>query len=766
MPPGSSNFNKFGSPNLRSSAPTRRQTRSVYNSLPATSPRKSMDPPKPPSPRKKRLEQRQKRNSEKVEDVADDETEVLANQMSLVDAVDDNQQATSSSSQSAVPPPPPSKPIAKYRNPGRNVANPASEYYSRKAYRSVLNGEDMDQEKDEPQIDGAARQAQITDTWRQEYSLGTQELAHPDYLPKTVVVDDDFVLRPKEPYIPPTKLVYCDDQAAYYDSKYFEKEDSYDPAHYDITAHDTMWIKKLNELRPLANDQPYLTVETFVKIMKALEIDTFKNIHNNLLDALHAVYIRHEKEEDIEKTECDVCRVKDCNENDEMIFCDMCNTCMHMLCAGIIEVQKDKDFICQKCQITNNPAHPCVLCPALGGSMTYDSTKTKWAHHVCALFTPEVLFGDPELRAPITGLEQIPTFRYQQLCCICDTRQGACITCSTHGCNETYHVCCALRAGCSVQVVENGSSYTISHCHRHSPHGEQRGIVIDEEFRDEKNPWLAKLEARFYVMTNYEKLAESLGIEEIVVSDVYEFWKQKRLKKRGPLIPHLHDVIRIQPVIDRAAQKVALDLDKAYNKAGISVGSLPYCVLPRNYFFRPAALMVTELRQTYLKRADEIFTRDITMTAMCMDREVMKHDLIKANIDQIRIARKMMKANCDDPLLMRAVFPEVREDEIQKAMKSPRKRMFAAKLNAYTREPFELEFKKPTSTPSPIKRKCQPSSPPLPKEKSADPPLQKSPLRPRNHHNQLPASRNLSSGIQNSFAVPQVPPRNKKMQKL
>ncbi|CAL2035353.1 unnamed protein product [Caenorhabditis brenneri] len=612
-----------GSPNLRSSAPTRRQTRSVYNSLPATSPRKSMDPPKPPSPRKKRLEQRQipERNSEKVED-ADNETEVLANQMSLVDAVDDNQQATSSSSQPAVPPPPPSKPIAKYRNPGRNVANPASEYYSRKAYRSVLNGEDMDQEKDEPQIDGAARQAQITDTWRQEYSLGTQELAHPDYLPKTVVVDDDFVLRPKEPYVPPTKLVYCDDQAAYYDSKYFEKEDSYDPAHYDITAHDTMWIKKLNELRPLANDQPYLTVETFVKIMKALEIDTFKNIHNNLLDALHAVYIRHEKEEDIEKTECDVCRVKDCNENDEMIFCDMCNTCMHMLCAGIIEVQKDKDFICQKCQITNNPAHPCVLCPALGGSMTYDSTKTKWAHHVCALFTPEVLFGDPELRAPITGLEKIPTFRYQQLCSHMVVMKPT--TCAAHF--EPAVVFKLLR-----MVHRTPSAIAIV---TRPP----MNIVLDEEYRDEKNPWLAKLEARFYVMTNYVKLAESLGIEEIVVSDVYEFWKQKRLRKRDPLIPHLHDVIRIQPVTDRAAQKVALDLDKV-----------------------TAALIVTELRRTYLKRDDEIFTRDITMTAMCMDREVIKHDLIKANIDQIRIARKMIKAKCDDPLLIRAVFPEVQE---------------------------------------------------------------------------------------------------------
>lgn len=737
-----------------------------------------MDSSKPLSPRKKRLEQRQipERNSEKVEDVEDD-TDVLADRISRVDAVDDNEQATTSSSQPAVPPPPAQKPIAKYKS-GRNVANPdpGSEYYSKKAYRSVLNGDDMDQERDEPNIHGASRQAAIVDSWRPEYSLGTQELAHPDFLPQTQIVNDDFVLKQREPYVPPAKLVYSDDQAAYYDSRYFEKEDSYDPAHYDITAHDTVWIKKINEIRPLASGLPYLSVELFIKIMKALEIDTFKNIHNNLLDALHTVYIRHDNDEDIESTECDVCRIKESDESNEMIFCDMCNTCMHMACAGIQEqdLHKDKDFICQKCTLTNNPAQPCVLCPALGGSMTYDFSKTKWAHHSCALFTPEILFGDHELRAPITGFENIQSFKYQQLCCICDTRQGACITCDQSGCNETYHVCCALRAGCSVQVIENSGSYTKTYCHRHSPSGE-RGVAIDEEYRLERNPWLAKLEARFHLMTNYEKLAESLGIEEIVVSDVYEFWKQKRLQKRGPLIPHLHDVIRIQPVIDRAAHKVALDLDKAYNKAGISVGSLPYCVLAKNQFFRPAVLMVTELRQNHLKRADEVFTRDITMTAICMDREVYKHNLVRSDVEQIGIARKMMKTtkvNEGQEELVRSAFPEVTDDEIRKAKRnaSRRRKSFGEEVSEFHRRPVELEYRKSASTPSPIKRKCQPvSSPPLPEKKSTDPPHQKSPLRPRNHNNQMPslAPRNLTSGSQNSFAMPQHPAaRNKKVQKF
>lgn len=736
--------------------------------MPATSPRKSMDGSKSTS-RKKRLEQRQKRPSEKVEE----EDEELVDQMAHVDTKDDDKGAPSSSGPAEPPTVAPAEREERTRKVRRNPG-PASEYYSRRIYRSVANGEDIDVDKDEPTIPGASRQAAIADSWKQEYSQGTQELASADTIPKMEVVDDDFFLKPKEDYVPPEKLVYCDDQASYYDSRYFEKEDPREPVHYEITAHDIAWMKKLNEHRPLTNGLQYLSLETFYKIMKALEIDAFKNIHNHLLDSLHVVYVRHEDVDAADDTECDVCRVVDCDDPEDMIFCDMCNTCVHLVCAGIQTLpEAGIDYICPKCEITKNPAHPCVLCPALGGSMTYDVTKTKWAHHSCALFIPEIIFENEEHRAPISNFENIAPERFTQLCSICDTRQGACVTCTYQGCEETFHVCCALRAGCSVKIVEmpnnpSGDVYHLAQCHKHSA---GREIYLDEKFKSAKNPWLAQIESYFQLMTSYEKLAESLHIEEIIVSDVYEFWKQKRIKKGGPLIPHLHDHISTTPTIERVAQKAAANLEAQHNKAGISIGSLPSVDSPRNYFFRPAALMVTEMRQINLKRAEESIKREAAMFAMIEEREQIKRKSVKEDSQMISVAKEMYKKGTKGTKLLKAF--KFSDDEIRDARSDASRKQFIRKLKAYTARPVEVEKQQM----SPLKRKM----PTERKEPAQAPGVQKSPLTPRNnpnHHPTASTARNLkspegpgpsSSGSQN-FAVPNLPststPKNRRSQKF
>uniref|UniRef100_A0A1I7UYM8 PHD-type domain-containing protein n=1 Tax=Caenorhabditis tropicalis TaxID=1561998 RepID=A0A1I7UYM8_9PELO len=735
-------------PSLRSSAPTRRQTRSVYAQLPATSPKKTM-PSLQTSPRKKKAEARQRKTLEKPPPILPEEEE-LSTRMALVVRTDDNEGPSSSSASSSsagsftgIPEQTPGKETVERSKKSRRNPNPAAEFYSLVPYRAVYAGEDIDPDKDEPDIANCCRQATISDSWRPEYSAGTQELAHPEALPQMVVIDDEFYLKPKDNYIHAEKLVYCNDQPEYVDLRHFEKVEPKDPVHYEVTAHDAEWIKMTNQNRLLTTGEDYLSVETFCKIIKALEIDAFKNIHNHLLDMLHVVYIR--QPDNNEDQECDVCRVSDCDVSDDMVFCDMCNTCVHMLCAGLIDLP-DPNFPwkCAKCEYTDNPAQPCALCPALGGSMTYNPTKSQWAHHSCALFIPEIIFENEETRAPITNFEKIAPERYNQLCTICDTRQGACVTCSQPNCEETYHVCCALRAGCTVKIQEvpNDPDHNIirvTNCHRHSV---PRSVLVDDAYRHFKNPWLAKIEEFFYVMTNYEKLADSLHIEEVIVSDVYEFWKQKRMRVGGPLIPHLHDHIQLEPCIYRVAQRQANNLEWVYNKAGISVGNLPACVdLTRNQFFPPAALMVTELRQLYLKRADESIERTCELSKMIEEREEAKRRLATETISEIRATCNGLKAGIQPQELLGIL--KVSKAEIRRAQ-SPK--VFADFLKKLEAIPSEI----PGSPP--LKRKLHPK---LAKPLEITIPQQKSPLRPRNNGSPLAQKASTSSaGVQNASPAP------------
>lgn len=277
----------------------------------------------------------------------------------------------------------------------------------------------------------------------------------------------------------------------------------------------------------------------------------------------------------------------------------------------------------------------------------------------------------------------------------------------------------------------------VTRCQRHSF---DTDIRIDEAFRRHKNPWLAKIETYFYVMTNYEKLAESLQIDEIIVSDVYEYWKQKRLRRGGPLIAHLHDHVRNTSTIQRVAEEAARYVDDMQNKAGISIGSMPGSSRP--HFFRPAALMVTELRQINLKRADESIRKTIRLTMMIEERETVKKRLHCDVMNQeLQAIRKLMATGIPSEEMLDMFKPTKSQmKEAQDGIPDFMKRVNRIKLRPQQDAPV-LEM-------SPLKRKY-PAASSLPKTPK---PAEKSPLRPRNHNPATPDAGNqrpTSSGTQN-----------------
>ncbi|SAM86060.1 uncharacterized protein UBRO_07994 [Ustilago bromivora] len=87
---------------------------------------------------------------------------------------------------------------------------------------------------------------------------------------------------------------------------------------------------------------------------------------------------------------------------------------------------------------------PAVLKAPLGALDAFKPTEcNNWAHVLCAVFIPEVVFSDTTRLKTVESCGNLPAWRYEAECCICHTPKGACVTCSEPFCRKTFHVSCA-----------------------------------------------------------------------------------------------------------------------------------------------------------------------------------------------------------------------------------------------------------------------------------------------------------------------------------
>ncbi|KAK6743745.1 hypothetical protein RB195_010814 [Necator americanus] len=325
---------------------------------------------------------------------------------------------------------------------------------------------------------------------------------------------------------------------------------------YESTRLDKQWLELLNEQR-LEMQRPALTMGMFLEIMNAFEIECYKNIHKKLLEPLHSPSSRLGEFD--EEAACDICRAFESEPDDEMVFCDGCNLCVHMSCYGL-QVLPPGEWLCMKCRFCFGRNPPCILCPTIGGALKCTDRKNQWAHVVCALWIHECRFGDFEKREPITCIGEIQEERWAAKCSICDTRQGACIKCSVSSCKVFFHVTCALRSGLEMRIEQDSDDdkvHMISLCSRHRSvkifdsddakcdPNQQPGSDEETEEYCISGP-LAKLEQTCYQFVDYKQIADRLSLDHLYVSDVFEYWKRKRLDNNGkPLIENLQDEVMI-----------------------------------------------------------------------------------------------------------------------------------------------------------------------------------------------------------------------------
>lgn len=187
---------------------------------------------------------------------------------------------------------------------------------------------------------------------------------------------------------------------------------------------------------------------------------------------------------------------------DQHLSCRDCRLTVHRACYGVNPSWNSSKWFCDMCLNDRNPAistsYECVLCPVtytehelmeppkvshkkktdrerekerLEKEMVAEASKlykirqkeagkptgpreplkrtagNNWVHVACAVWVPEIKFGNAKELEPAEGFGLIPAERFRDTCDICKTDQGACVSCHNTPCNARFHVGCASRSG-------------------------------------------------------------------------------------------------------------------------------------------------------------------------------------------------------------------------------------------------------------------------------------------------------------------------------
>ncbi|KAM0341722.1 hypothetical protein ACHAPU_009855 [Fusarium lateritium] len=198
---------------------------------------------------------------------------------------------------------------------------------------------------------------------------------------------------------------------------------------------------------------------------------------------------------------CAVCGVLE-PQGDQHLSCRECRLTVHRNCYGIMDNRNSGKWTCDMCANDKNPQvsihYKCVLCPveytehdfveqpkpthhkkkmsekdrererlevqqARKAAEFYRKKQedmnrpvnpreplkrtadNNWVHVTCAVWTPEVKFGNAKALEPSEGIPSIPRNRYSEACQVCNKNDGACVSC--HQCHTPLHVECARQKG-------------------------------------------------------------------------------------------------------------------------------------------------------------------------------------------------------------------------------------------------------------------------------------------------------------------------------
>ncbi|XP_007570190.1 bromodomain and PHD finger-containing protein 3 isoform X1 [Poecilia formosa] len=268
--------------------------------------------------------------------------------------------------------------------------------------------------------------------------------------------------------------------AAYY--RYIEcsPEDQETKAEYDMDEEDSAWLEMVNASR-LSEGLSAISPDNFELLVDRLEEEAYREAR-----------IRAPPQSAIDDDAfCCVCLDDECLNSNVILFCDSCNLAVHQECYGVPYVPEGQ-WLCRCCLQSPQKPVDCVLCPNRGGAFKQTS-ESRWAHVVCAIWIPEVCFANTVFLEPVEGVGNIPPARWKLTCYLCKQKgRGACIQCHKANCYTAFHVTCAQRAGLFMKIDPvretgiNGTTFSVkktAFCETHSPLGQESESDEESEGR-------------------------------------------------------------------------------------------------------------------------------------------------------------------------------------------------------------------------------------------------------------------------------------------
>ncbi|GMT03860.1 hypothetical protein PENTCL1PPCAC_26034, partial [Pristionchus entomophagus] len=401
---------------------------------------------------------------------------------------------------------------------------------------------------------------QLTDKWKEEWNEGVQVPLHSTKnLPRFETEPCDIPAVSKGPWRLPRDKYLLSTSAPY------EKEETHEvhavpPLRiYQGDRMDEMWLKARNSLHAT-----HIDLCTMLDLMNEFEIDCFKSLHHFVQTSLASASSTLNSTNMVdEEAPCDVCKIKDCDDDDPMIFCDGCNICLHVTCYGLTGIPEG-DWECDMCKAVGFARHDrlkCAVCPNTGGAMKEVEGGNKWVHMACAMWIQEIRFTQTKAgQLVVASLDSIPDRRWQLKCRICDQRMGACIQCDSPRCVTAFHITCAQKNGAyefSQKVDKDKSVEYVAYCKRHtkerkkmdgaSGNNKDTTKAAYQEREQRKEEVLREFEDEFFLYVKHEDAAKRLSVRPLHASDVYEYWKLKRHENGGkPLITNIECEIEVE----------------------------------------------------------------------------------------------------------------------------------------------------------------------------------------------------------------------------
>lgn len=454
----------------------------------------------------------------------------------------------------------------------------------------------------------------INDTWKPEWEKGVQVPVNPDsfnrspYYSRMADIDDKTLSTStnSNEFRMPKKLMQAHLDAEVYASTY------------DLDLMDLCWLRSLQE----SEENVCISESILTRIMNQLEVQCATN--------MKAKQVGIEYDDHVV---CDVCRSPDAEDNNEMVFCDSCNICVHQACYGITSIPSG-EWLCKPCKELGSQKNvSCVLCPNVGGALKPTSCPGKWAHVSCALWIPEVSFESVEEMEPITKVKQIPPFRKQLLCCLCGIKKGAPVQCSFKKCKTAYHITCAFKEKLKMQALVEPEQIGVklkSFCLEHSPSLGNKSessvtsatsassfnlSILPEidlfrlnDCHDEDSHcefWkyidIGEIHKEFIPALQAERPKQSVHQLQLYIDLVLQYWKLKRYSRYGaPLIKLTANssIEEIQQQQRNHILRLRVDLERIRN--------LSYMLIKREKMKRNWLMAQKEIVQHTLKLTDEI----------------------------------------------------------------------------------------------------------------------------------------------------------------